>query len=298
MRSEAAGVGGWFRRCCALPSSRPSQSASPRLAGYVGSFSKSVTWRRAWQRPLRGQMPIDLGHPHRAFTATMCARTCAHLAATAPGVKVWSRRNTAPLVRCQLCWIDKNEGTGLGRRQGGRGGCRDWVGRWMGLGRVGLWAVAYRSLVNRPAPTSKRLPLSLQSSETRKATCQGVGRTRRGPDTVSDSVRASVRIKRQGTDQRRDKLGAQGLHELLRHDRLGHARAGDRGDRVAQDVVLLAFAPDGVAEAPDRELGCDVGNATVALARAAPEEEGGREKTGVGWGGVVWELGARNAPAE
>jgi hypothetical protein len=55
--------------------------------------------------------------------------------------------------------------------------------------------------------------------------------------------------------QWRYKLGTEGLDKLLWHDRFRHAGAGNRGDCIAQNVVLLALAPNRVAKTPNGQLG-------------------------------------------
>jgi hypothetical protein len=80
------------------------------------------------------------------------------------------------------------------------------------------------------------------------------------------------RLVAQPRDQRRHELGLERVDQVLRQHGLGHARAGDRRDRVDQDVLLLALEREGLGEAVDAELGHRV----VGLAEVAVDAGGRR----------------------
>jgi len=65
--------------------------------------------------------------------------------------------------------------------------------------------------------------------------------------------------------KRRHILRLQHVQDLLGHDRLGEPGAGDRGDRVAPDVVLAALDAERVGKAQQAEFG----SAVVGLAEVA-----------------------------
>ena len=73
-------------------------------------------------------------------------------------------------------------------------------------------------------------------------------------------------------DQRRHELGLERVEQLRRQHGLGHARAGDRRDRVDEDVALLALERERLREAVEAELGHRV----VRLAEVAVDAGGRR----------------------
>src|SRR6185312_3558246 len=80
------------------------------------------------------------------------------------------------------------------------------------------------------------------------------------------------RLVRELGDERRDVLGLERVEQLLGQDRLGHARAGDRRDRVDYDVALATLGRERLREAVDAELGHRV----VGLAEVAVDAGGAR----------------------
>ncbi len=81
------------------------------------------------------------------------------------------------------------------------------------------------------------------------------------PDVAGALALLAAEIGDHGRDERRIEPG----QHLGRHQALGHARAGDRRQRIDQHVVLLAFETQRIHEAYDGELGA----AIVRLAEIA-----------------------------
>jgi hypothetical protein len=82
-----------------------------------------------------------------------------------------------------------------------------------------------------------------------------------------DASGLRARLGGEVADQRRDVLGLERLEQLRRHDVLGHARRGDRGDHVGGDPVLGALDGQRAGQADEAELGRRV----VGLAEVAVE---------------------------
>jgi len=75
---------------------------------------------------------------------------------------------------------------------------------------------------------------------------------------LKEAARLLAALRDEVADEGGNKLGTERIHELLGHDGLGHARAGDGRDSVAEDVVLGTLTEDRLAETPNGQFGSRV----------------------------------------
>ena len=104
-----------------------------------------------------------------------------------------------------------------------------------------------------------------------------------------------ARVVTEPRDERRDVLGLQRVEELLREHGLGESRAGEGGDRVDEDVLLLPLDRQRARETDEAELRHGV----VRLAEVAVDPGGRRREDDAAVAGVahVVPRGVRDAEA-
>lgn len=72
---------------------------------------------------------------------------------------------------------------------------------------------------------------------------------------LEDSASFSGRLVCKDSDERDNPLRLHLLQDIRRHDGFGHSAGGDRGDDVAEDVVLQALLGERLGEANESEFG-------------------------------------------
>lgn len=72
---------------------------------------------------------------------------------------------------------------------------------------------------------------------------------------LEDSASLGGRLVCKDSDERDNPLRLHFLQNIRRHDGFGHSAGGDRGDDVAEDVVLQALLCECLGETDKSELG-------------------------------------------